>query len=319
MGAHTTPEMARAIEETRARIGTTHKLAVTALDGRTRTASYAYIRIIGRGSFGVVSEIRAGAESYALKTVHQNGRYIYRELDILRTLDHPHIVKLHGHYFSPAADGTHLNMVMEYLPICLQDAMGFWKKEELHLFGTIFTHLLRGLAYLHGLGIVHRDLKPANVFLTRDLCVKIGDFGSAKWVVAGERSTPYAGSRFYRAPENLMGLDDYGTKIDIWAAGIILCEARTPAQPFMADTAKGVMDAILRVIGDEDGYAARLGYALHSPAKAAGIAAYYKHCFEVPAVLDVIASILILDPAKRPTAAELLATDYSTAWKRANS
>ena len=54
--------------------------------------------------------------------------------------------------------------------------------------------------------------------------MKICDFGSAKKVVEGENSTAYITSRYYRAPELLIGKKDYDTSIDLWSAGCVFAE-----------------------------------------------------------------------------------------------
>lgn len=74
---------------------------------------------------------------------------------------------------------------------------------------------------------MHRDLKPENVLFTEDERVKICDFGSSKFIREETKSTPYIVSRYYRAPELLLGLNDYDEKIDIFATGCIMAELFT--------------------------------------------------------------------------------------------
>jgi serine/threonine protein kinase len=98
---------------------------------------------------------------------------------------------------------------------------------------------------MHELGISHRDLKPENILLKSksgskldcplDLTVKIADLGAAKVLDTSDRhmNTPYVVSRYYRAPELILGSHLYDCSIDVWAAGCILFEllARTPLFP----------------------------------------------------------------------------------------
>ncbi len=74
---------------------------------------------------------------------------------------------------------------------------------------------------------MHRDLKPENVLLTEDERVKICDFGSSKFIHEETKSTPYIVSRYYRAPELILGCNDYADKIDIFATGCIMAELFT--------------------------------------------------------------------------------------------
>ena len=97
-----------------------------------------------------------------------------------------------------------------------------------------------GLKEAHAQGIVHRDLKPENVMIDAQGNVKIMDFGIARSMEAGTRSTgSLAGTPAYMAPEQVAGKPvDYRT--DIYSLGLILYEMFTGAQAFHADTAVAV-------------------------------------------------------------------------------
>ena len=87
---------------------------------------------------------------------------------------------------------------------------------------------------MHKRGVSHRDLKPENILL-KDNIVKIADLGAAKVLDTSVKrmNTPYVVSRYYRAPELILGSHLYDTSIDVWATGCILFEllARTPLFP----------------------------------------------------------------------------------------
>lgn len=76
-------------------------------------------------------------------------------------------------------------------------------------------------------------MKPENVLFTEDEIVKICDFGSSKFITKNTKSTPYIVSRYYRAPELILGSNTYNYKIDIFATGCILAElfTQTPLFP----------------------------------------------------------------------------------------
>ena len=84
-----------------------------------------------------------------------------------------------------------------------------------------------GLRDCHDQRICHRDLKPENILVQGGSGIKICDFGSGKVLGGESQNTPYIVSRYYRAPELIMGCTDYTTKIDIWAVGCIFAELLT--------------------------------------------------------------------------------------------
>ena len=86
--------------------------------------------------------------------------------------------------------------------------------------------MLRALAYLHYNKIVHRDIKTTNLLVDPESqTLKLCDFGSAKLILTHkETSVAYICTRYYRAPELLLGYDHYGVEIDLWSAGCVIAE-----------------------------------------------------------------------------------------------
>ncbi len=117
--------------------------------------------------------------------------------------------------------------------------------------------LLCGLGHLHGHAIVHRDVKPSNLLVDSHCRLKVCDLGLARrllrpaLVPRGEDAlfTDYVVTRWYRAPELLLGSRGYTLKVDTWAAGCVVAEmlARRPA--FRADDPAGMLRRIAAVIG----------------------------------------------------------------------
>ena len=94
-----------------------------------------------------------------------------------------------------------------------------------------FTYqVLRGLKFLHSANVMHRDLKPNNLLVNENCDLKICDLGLARLSADLEQSldqTVYVVTRWYRAPELLLGKKDYDKSIDMWAVGCILAELLT--------------------------------------------------------------------------------------------
>ena len=91
----------------------------------------------------------------------------------------------------------------------------------------IMIEVLKGLMSLHQNNIMHRDIKPSNILLDRYGNVKICDFGLARVDNTEDRMKPLTtsvGTKWYKAPELLLGSKAYDRRIDIWALGCVFVE-----------------------------------------------------------------------------------------------
>lgn len=159
------------------------------------------------------------------------------EVEILRALDHAHIVKyLHS---DQEVDGM-VRIWMEYAPGgSLERAIRKHAKFNLG-FTTLrvctwIIQLADALAHMHAKRVLHRDLKSANVFLTYSGDVKLGDFGVARsFSTQTQFATSQVGTPYYMAPE-VINNEPYGAESDVWSLGVILYEIITLTRPFDAD------------------------------------------------------------------------------------
>ncbi|KAJ7325625.1 Mitogen-activated protein kinase 10 [Desmophyllum pertusum] len=87
----------------------------------------------------------------------------------------------------------------------------------------LMYQMLCGVKHLHDAGIIHRDLKPSNIVVKSDCSLKILDFGLARTAGAAFMMTPYVVTRYYRAPEVILGMG-YSENVDVWSIGCILGE-----------------------------------------------------------------------------------------------
>ena len=195
------------------------------------------VQLLGSGSFGYVVEAydRTKDIRVAIKRTHKVGTKLSREFDILSQLKNcRYVVRLLDVFYTESSDKKIIqNLVFEFAPKSLEGFIEKYKNENklipIENIKIIIKQILSGLNYCHKMNIVHRDLKPENILFSKDENVKICDFGSSKKVKnksnkGNTNSTPYIVSRYYRAPELLLGKIDYDTKIDIFAAGCILAE-----------------------------------------------------------------------------------------------
>lgn len=205
---------------------------------------YEPISLRGSGAFGYVIEAydKIHDARVAIKRTHKVGNKLSREFQILSELkDCDYIVKLLDTFYTVNDDGKVIqNLVFEYVTRSLEAYMEEFRNQKTFIpiekIKSIMKQMFYGLEYCHSKNIVHRDLKPENILFTEDDRVKICDFGSSKFIYEDTKSTPYIVSRYYRAPELLLGMNNYNEKIDIFAAGCIFAELFTLTPLFPGKT-----------------------------------------------------------------------------------
>lgn len=184
--------------------------------------------LLGSGSFGYVFEAfdKNRGQKVALKRTTKAGDYVSREYEILELLkDCPNCIQVLDIFYTKNDEDDKLaqNLVFEYCSDNLE-SMITEKKSSQEVFSIekvrhYAYHILNGLKHMHERQIVHRDLKPENILVNDNDEVKICDFGSSKILDTHGKNTPYIVSRYYRAPELILGVSNYSDKIDIWATG----------------------------------------------------------------------------------------------------
>ena len=220
--------------------------------------TYTATQVIGSGSFGVVyqASIAETGEVVAIKKVFQDKRYKNRELQILKELDHPNVIKLRHYFYTPGEkqDEIYLNCVMDFIPDTLSRVIRQYYKSKTSmpmLLVKLYSYqMLRSLAYIHAIGICHRDIKPQNVLVNpTNHVIKMCDFGSAKKLVKGEPNISYICSRYYRAPELIFGATDYTPSIDIWSTGCVIAELILGQPLFPGESASDQLVEIIKILG----------------------------------------------------------------------
>ena len=195
-----------------------------------RIGKYIIKKTLGKGTFAKVKLATSlpKNEIVAIKIIEKNILKeeddiirLKREFEMLSKFNHPNVISVSEIFENRQAYYT----VMEYCDggelfnYIVENRI---LSEEKSAF--LYFQLINGLEYIHSLGIVHRDLKPENLLLTKDLVLKISDFGLSNYYNINQNKlleTP-CGSPCYASPEMLSGNDYDGFKIDIWATGIIL-------------------------------------------------------------------------------------------------
>ncbi|PQE30141.1 kinase-like domain protein [Rutstroemia sp. NJR-2017a WRK4] len=178
---------------------------------------------LGEGTYAVVHhhwDVSTGQE-YALKKPNPKREDINegiweREIDLLRSISHDHIVALLDYTHPPQP-----LMVLEYVPLGTLTGCELSLEESM----TVLYQGLSALTYLHGhiVPIVHRDIKPGNILVKslKPLHVKLADFGLSR---ASEDLTTICGTAVYMAPEIFHHGRSYTPAVDVWSLGLVAYE-----------------------------------------------------------------------------------------------
>ena len=197
---------------------------------------------LGTGAFGIVYKVikQSNNYPYVIKQIPLFGLTKKQindaklEAKILSSVKSIYIVR----YYESFEENNYLNIVMEYcdggdLSQFIEKNKENKKPLEENLIWNIFLKITIGLAALHKSKILHRDLKSLNIFLTKNLDIKIGDFGVAKILTTTGFAKTIIGTPYYLSPELCDELP-YNDKSDVWALGCILYELCTYNHPFNA-------------------------------------------------------------------------------------
>ncbi len=269
-------------------------------------SEYQFCDRIGEGAYGYVYKTMHKKLKYyraikALKKVNIDEETFFNEINILKTVDHPNIIKLFELYY----DSGFYYLIEEYCSVGdLYDYIRQQKDLSEKKVAKIMNQLLLAVNHLHSKKIVHRDLKPENiVFIKEDnkeknkqlkevkeeenIHIKIIDFGTSTYLKEN-KLTQELGTIYYIAPEVFM--NDYDEKCDIWSCGIILHTLLIGRPPFRGNKEIDIKNKILNFT--ELDFSSKEWKRVSNSAK------------------DFVISLLSKNPSKRPTAGEALTNEW---------
>jgi len=235
---------------------------------------YQVLMKLGSGMFGVVSKVKhkVSGALYAMKAINFSGLkgerllnlYLsLREIELMKKMDHPNIIKIYEIYKSD--DDT--NLIME---LCTGGELGDWlhaqpmlpakkpfpsqvRRFDMAQARNMTKNMLTAVHYLHINGIVHRDIKVENFIFAGPAkgqgLLKLIDFGLSRPVAATESMTTMVGSQAYKAPEVGSGTP-YTENSDLWSIGVVVHMLVTGVVPWQGNTAQEIYDSVMQETAD---------------------------------------------------------------------
>jgi len=281
---------------------------------------------LGEGTYAIVflghlkadPSVRVAIKKIKINTEYRDGLSMdaIREVKYLQELSHPNIIALHAVFSSK---DQNLNLVLEFLP--LGDLEMLIKDTDTIRYGTAEVKAWMGMLgravwFCHENFVLHRDIKPNNLLIAADGEVKLADFGLARSFSDPYRPmTSQVITLWYRPPELLFGAKFYSGAVDVWSMGTVFAELilRAPFLPGRGDIHQ--LELICDGIGtptEENwpGVSKLEGYVKFE--KASVVPARDKNYFSArfgtagSVGVDLLMSMLSLDPRKRCTARQVL-------------
>ncbi|TDG99429.1 hypothetical protein EPR50_G00194180 [Perca flavescens] len=281
---------------------------------------YESLGLVGEGSYGTVLKcrhrdsgrlvaIKKFVDSDDDKTVK---KIALREIKLLRQLRHDNLVNL----LEVWKRRRRWYLVFEFVErTLLEDLEQNPSGLDLNTSRQYLYQILRAAAFCHQQHIIHRDIKPENILISQGGVVKMCDFGFARTMTSpaeGGVYTDYVATRWYRAPELLVGDTKYGKPVDVWAVGCLLLEMLTGQPLFPGDSDLDQIYHIVRYFGDLTAHHQELFYrnpvfsGVRLPENSSRVRLEQRFPTITPTALDLAQSCLQMDPERRAQCSALL-------------
>lgn len=226
------------------------------------TRKYEVVQKLGKGAYGIVwrAQDKKTRETVALKKIFDafqnatDAQRTYREIMFLERMNgHEHIISLRS--CLRADNDRDIYLIFDYMETDLHAAIRANILQDIHK-QYIMWQSLKALKYMHSAELLHRDMKPSNLLLNSDCLMKVADFGLARSLrdqtlesEADTVLTDYVATRWYRAPEILLGSTRYSFAVDMWSMGCILAEMLQGKPIFPGSSTINQIEKIVELTG----------------------------------------------------------------------
>ncbi|KAM5272363.1 cyclin-dependent kinase-like 2 isoform 2-T2 [Ctenodactylus gundi] len=283
---------------------------------------YENLGLVGEGSYGMVMKCRNkdSGRIVAIKKFLESDddkmvkKIAMREIKLLKQLRHENLVNL----LEVCKKKKRWYLVFEFVDHTILDDLELFPNGlEYQVVQKYLYQIINGIGFCHSHNIIHRDIKPENILVSQSGVVKLCDFGFARTLAApGEAYTDYVATRWYRAPELLVGDVKYGKAVDVWAIGCLVTEMLMGEPLFPGDSDIDQLYHIMMCLGNLIPRHQELFYK--NPAFAGARLPEIKETEPLErrypelseAVIDLAKKCLHIDPDKRPFCAELLHHEF---------
>uniref|UniRef100_A0A672FZD7 Stress-activated protein kinase JNK n=1 Tax=Salarias fasciatus TaxID=181472 RepID=A0A672FZD7_SALFA len=275
---------------------------------------YQNLRPIGSGAQGIVCSAydQVLERNVAIKKLSRpfqnqtHAKRAFRELVLMKCVNHKNIIGLLN-VFTPQKsleEFQDVYLVMELMDANLCQVIQMELDHE--RLSYLLYQMLCGIKHLHAAGIIHRDLKPSNIVVKSDCTLKILDFGLARTAATGLLMTPYVVTRYYRAPEVILGMGYQANDIDQWNK--VIEQLGTPSQDFLMK----LNQSVRTYVENRPRYA---GYSFEKLFPDVLFPADSDHNkLKASQARDLLSKMLVIDASKRISVDEALQHPYINVW-----